>query len=101
VLEHIADLSWIFAEAARTLMPGGQFFLCELHPFKQYQGAQARFQHDQQQITIPAVVHHISDFLKAAEASGLQLHRLDEWWHVEDQNTPPRLVSFLFVRPAA
>jgi ubiquinone/menaquinone biosynthesis C-methylase UbiE len=101
VLEHIADLDWIFAEAARVLLPDGQFFLCELHPFKQYQGAQARFQRDQQQVLIPAFVHHISDFLKAAASHGLRLQRLDEWWHAEDQNTPPRLVSFIFAHAAA
>ena len=35
VIEHIADLSFIFAEARRCLAPGGQCFLCELHPAKQ------------------------------------------------------------------
>ncbi|MBL8102583.1 MAG: class I SAM-dependent methyltransferase, partial [Anaerolineales bacterium] len=43
VLEHIQDLTHIFAEAARTLKPKGKFFINELHPFKQYQGAKARF----------------------------------------------------------
>ncbi len=43
VLEHIADLSFIFAEAGRTLIAGGRFFVCELHPFKQYQGSRASF----------------------------------------------------------
>ena len=36
VLEHIADLGFIFAEAARCLQPGDQLFFSELHPFRQY-----------------------------------------------------------------
>jgi malonyl-CoA O-methyltransferase len=96
VLEHIAELSFIFAEAARTLVPHGRFFVCELHPFKQYQGAQAVFKRGAEQIAIPAFVHHISDFLTAAEAAGLRLVQLREWRHAEDQQAPPRLVSFMF-----
>jgi predicted TPR repeat methyltransferase len=42
VLEHIADLSFIFAEAARCLAKGGHFFVSELHPFRQYLGASVR-----------------------------------------------------------
>lgn len=100
VLEHIAALDFVFAEAARTLIGGGRFFVCELHPFRQYQGVQANFEHDAQQIAIPAFVHHISDFVVAAERAGLTLGRLREWWHTEDQGKPPRLVSFLFEKSA-
>jgi ubiquinone/menaquinone biosynthesis C-methylase UbiE len=98
VLEHIAELDFIFAEASRTLIEGGQFFVCELHPFRQYGGTQANFTHDSEQIAIPAFVHHLSDFLMAAERAGLTLRSLREWWHDEDQGKPPRLVSFLFAK---
>jgi ubiquinone/menaquinone biosynthesis C-methylase UbiE len=40
VLEHIEDLNFIFSEASRVLVRGGQFFICELHPFRQYLGTQ-------------------------------------------------------------
>jgi malonyl-CoA O-methyltransferase len=96
VLEHIADLGMIFAEARRVLVTGGQFFLCELHPFKQYQGKKATFERGDQQIQIDAFVHHLSDFLDAAAAAGFQLERLQEWWHEADPPTAPRLVSFMF-----
>ena len=96
VLEHIGDLSFVFAEAARVLVADGHFFVCELHPFRQYQGAQARFEHDQTTTEIQAFVHHLSDFIHAAEASGLVLERFQEWWHEEDQGKPPRLASFMF-----
>ena len=46
VLEHIADLPFIFGEASRCLVEQGHFFVCELHPFKQYEGSKAKFQED-------------------------------------------------------
>ena len=101
VLEHVADLSFIFAEAYRVLVEGGQFFICELHPFKQYLGAKAMFQHGAERTEIPAFAHHISEFLDAAEQQGLRLKRLNEWWHDEDQNAVPRLVSFMFEKAAS
>ncbi len=100
VLEHIEELHFIFAEAARVLLPGGRFFVCELHPFRQYQGTQATFQRADGAVLIDAYVHHISDFLAAAEASGLALAGFKEWWHVEDEGKPPRLASFVFVKSA-
>ncbi len=96
VLEHIEDLSFIFSEAFRVLVPGGHFFVSELHPFRQYQGTQANFQTPQGTTEIQAFVHHISDFLNAAKSSGFRLKAFKEWWHETDQNKPPRLVSFLF-----
>jgi len=44
VLEHIEDLGFIFAEGARVLTTGARYFVCELHPFRQYEGTQARFE---------------------------------------------------------
>jgi SAM-dependent methyltransferase len=96
VLEHIADLGHIFAEAARCLLPGGTLFISELHPFRQYLGTQANFAHGGEQIAIPAFIHHLSDFTRAAADAGLGLARLDEWWHDEDAGKPPRLVTILW-----
>lgn len=96
VLEHIADLGFIFAEARRCIAPGGQFFLCELHPARQYQGLQAHFTCDEGEVVIPAFVHHISDYLGAAESNGLALRQLREWWHTPDRTKAPLIVSFLF-----
>ncbi len=96
VLEHIADLAFIFAEAFRVLVDHGSFYVCELHPFKQYQGKKAVFQRDQQQTEIPAFVHHLSSFVQAAEHAGFTMKSLREWWHDTDPETSPRLVSFLF-----
>ena len=96
VLEHISDLSFIFAQAFRVLREGGRFFVSELHPFRQYQGTQANFQRNQETTQIPAFVHHISDFIDAGAANNLGLSGMKESWHQEDQNKTPRLVSFMF-----
>ena len=96
VLEHIKDLPHIFTEAARTLQSNGRFFINELHPFKQYKGTKARFERDTETIEVDAFTHHISDFTNAASASGFKLIKFNEYWHAEDQNKPPRLVSFMF-----
>ena len=98
VLEHIKNLSHIFSEAARVLQPHGRFLINELHPFKQYQGTQARFESNAETIEVEAFVHHISDFTNAAETHGLKLERLNEYWHAEDRDKPPRLISFIFMR---
>lgn len=96
VLEHIADLPFIFGEAARCLATPGRFFVCELHPFKQYRGTKARLEQDGERVEVPAFVHHISEFVQAAEGAGFRLGGLNEWWHDEDEQAPPRLLSFLF-----
>ena len=96
VLEHISDLSFIFAQAFRVLSDGGRFFVSELHPYRQYQGTQANFRRNQETTQIPAFVHHISDFIHAGAANKLALLGMKEWWHREDQNKPPRLVTFMF-----
>jgi ubiquinone/menaquinone biosynthesis C-methylase UbiE len=96
VLEHIENLAFVFAEAYRVLADGGKYFVCELHPFKQYQGKKAIFERGEEQIAIPAFVHHTSDFFEAARSAGFSVTSLREWWHAEDAGLPPRLVSFLF-----
>lgn len=96
VLEHIQDLSFIFSEARRVLKSGGRFLVSELHPFRQYRGVQANFQHDKETIQVPAFIHHISDFTGAAAQNGFALVRFKESWHAYDQDKPPRLATFLF-----
>lgn len=96
VLEHVENLSLIFSEAFRCLVEGGKFFVCELHPFRQYQGTKANFQKEQENVEILAFVHHISDFFDTGRSYGLTVREFKEWWHTQDQNSVPRLVSFLF-----
>jgi 2-polyprenyl-3-methyl-5-hydroxy-6-metoxy-1,4-benzoquinol methylase len=100
VLEHIDDLTPVFAQAAQHLVAGGMMLVSELHPFRQYQGTQARFADSNgAPVLIPAFQHHVSDYLRAARDAGLVLRQLDEWWHVEDEGLPPRLLSLVFDKP--
>src|SRR5690242_4221060 len=96
VLEHIEDLSFVFAEAARVLTKDGHLFVSELHPFRQYQGTQARFQRDDETHLVDAFVHDVTDFLDAALNNNLGLETIKEWRHEEDKDKPPRLISFMF-----
>ncbi len=99
VLEHIENLSFIFAEAARVLVKNGLFFVSELHPFRQYRGTQARFQRHGETYIIDAFVHDVTEFIDAALSHKLTLETIREWRHQEDQDKPPRLISFLFKKP--
>lgn len=99
VLEHISDLSFVFAEAARVIISGGQLFISELHPFRQYLGTQARFERGQETMTIEAFVHHVTDFTDTGARHKLSLQIMKEWWHAQDVDKPPRLISFLFTKP--
>lgn len=96
VLEHIRSLDFVYEEAARVLVKGGRFFICELHPFRQYQGVRANFQRDDKTTEIDAFVHHVTDFIDAAATNGLSLEAVKEWWHEDDQHKLPRLISFMF-----
>ncbi len=98
VLEHVQDLALVLRHAAQVLAPGGKLFISELHPFKQYQGSQARFVDAAgSEVKVTAFTHHISDFIGAAAHCGLRLHRLNEWWHADDSpQGVPRLLTLLF-----
>jgi malonyl-CoA O-methyltransferase len=101
VLEHVADLSPVFAEAARVLRPGGRLWLCELHPERQRRGGQAHFTDagSGAVIHVPAFRHTMAEYVNGGIGAGLALRALGEW--VEDgaePGVPPRLVSVLFAR---
>jgi ubiquinone/menaquinone biosynthesis C-methylase UbiE len=95
-LEHIADLNFIFEQANKKLKPGGKFYLCELHPFKQYQGSKARFEGEQGTVELEVFTHHISEYLEAGLSNGLKLLKLKEWWDDDNKTEIPRLISFVF-----
>jgi ubiquinone/menaquinone biosynthesis C-methylase UbiE len=102
VLEHVHDLTPVYAEAARVLRPGGQLFLCELHPFRQLRGGQAHFVDAAtgETVQVPAFTHTIGEYVNGGIEAGLTLRALGEWLEpAADGNTPPRLLSVLFDRP--
>ena len=96
ILEHVEDLNFIFAEARRTLAQGGRFYICELHPFKQYEGSKARFETEDGVKITECFQHHVSDYTDAAAASDFSVERLDEWFDNGDRTGTPRLISFVF-----
>jgi ubiquinone/menaquinone biosynthesis C-methylase UbiE len=96
ILEHVEDLTFIFRQAAKILLPGGHFYICELHPFKQYEGSKARFQTEDGVQVTECFQHHVTDYTSAASANGFGIERMDEWFDGNDRTTTPRLVSFLF-----
>ena len=96
ILEHIADLSFIFSEAAKALKPGGSFYICELHPYKQYSGSKARFETTEGLQVLDCFTHHLSDYTAAALNNHFTIAALQEWFDDEDRTATPRLISFLF-----
>jgi malonyl-CoA O-methyltransferase len=101
VLEHVAALAPVYAEAARALRPGGRLLLCELHPERQRRGGQAHFTDagTGDTVHVPAHRHTVSEYVNDGLAAGLALRHLGEW--LEDgapDDAPPRLLSVLFER---
>jgi ubiquinone/menaquinone biosynthesis C-methylase UbiE len=96
ILEHVEDLDFVFAQAREPLKVGGHFYICELHPFKQYAGSKARFETDCGTQVLDCFVHNLTDYTDAAAANGFSIARMDEWFDDDDRTQIPRLISFLF-----
>jgi malonyl-CoA O-methyltransferase len=93
VLEHMAEIAGLFAEIRRVLRPGGVFAMCELHPYRQLMGTQARFVDPETAVEqlIEAYPHTIAEFTNAAIAAGLTPVRLGE--EASDAAGFPRIFS--------
>ena len=98
ILEHVRDLAPVMAECARALRPGGQLYLCELHPFRQLLGGQACFTdpRTRETVHVPAFRHTVSEYVNTAIAAGFVMRELGEWLEAgAAANDPPRLLSLL------
>ncbi|MCH8902308.1 MAG: class I SAM-dependent methyltransferase [Bacteroidetes bacterium] len=95
-LEHISDLDFIFSEGFKKLKPKGKFFVCELHPFKQYTGTKARYETENGIIELEVFTHHVSEYINSATISGFKVLELKEWFDNNDETAIPRLISFVF-----
>jgi ubiquinone/menaquinone biosynthesis C-methylase UbiE len=98
VLEHIENIDFIFEQAANVLQPGGCFYVCELHPYKQLEGKRAKFEKGNGTVELEYFIHHISDFFSAATKNGMYCNDIKEWFDDSNRLANPRLVSFLFFR---
>lgn len=99
-LEHIEDLDAIFNQAYQKLKPQGKFFICELHPIKQYLGSKAKFETENGTQELEVYVHHTSEYIDTAQKNGFKLTELKEWFDSDKENVDqpaiPRLISFIF-----
>jgi len=100
ILEHIENLNSVFEQASNHLKENAHFYICELHPFKQYNGSKARSETAAGTQVLQCFNHHISDYYSAAQANNLVLVQLNEWFDNEDRTSTPTLVSFLFQKKA-
>lgn len=95
VLEHIEDLGFVFEQASAALIPGGYFYIGELHPFKQYSGSKARFNKGEELIVPDCFTHHFSDYICNAITDGFEIASVNEWFDEGDDELP-RILSLLF-----
>jgi len=98
VLEHISNLDFIFKETAQKLKPGGQIYIGELHPFKQYNGSKARFEEAGGTTILTCYTHHISDYLNSSKDHGFAVTQLQEWFDDDDKRGIPRILTLLLTK---
>lgn len=98
ILEHIENLTFIFEQAHKHLNSKGIVFINELHPFRQYDGKKAVYKENGETKEIDAFIHNISDFINSANKNGLKLLTFNEYWHAQDQNKLPRILSLKFIK---
>lgn len=99
VLEHISNLDFVFAEACKTLKPGGFIYLGELHPYKQYTGSKARFETEEGLQVVDCFNHSVSEFIQVGFSNKLQLVDLQEHFDEDENISIPRILTMLFQKP--
>jgi SAM-dependent methyltransferase len=85
--EHLAGLEPVYREAARLLVPGGQFVLIGYHPFFLMRGMPTHYHRtaNHEPITIRSYVHLFSEHFDAARKASLGITEfrecvIDEKW---------------------
>jgi ubiquinone/menaquinone biosynthesis C-methylase UbiE len=96
ILEHIENIDFVFNQANAKLKQGGEFYIGELHPFKQYSGTKARFDTEQGQFVLECFTHHVSDYFDAAKNNGFDCVSINEWFDDNDRTSIPRILSMIF-----
>lgn len=96
VLEHIENLDNIFREAAKAVDSGGNIYIGELHPFKQYSGSKARFESEGTQQILTCFTHNISDFTQTAKKYKFKIEDINEFFDDNEITSLPRIITLLF-----
>ena len=96
MLEHIMDIAFVFQQAQKVLLAEGQFYIGELHPFKQYEGSKARFETENGTQVLECFTHHVSDFFKAATDNLFQVIETNEWFDEDNRSLVPRILAMKF-----
>ncbi|WP_316224415.1 MULTISPECIES: class I SAM-dependent methyltransferase [unclassified Bradyrhizobium] len=78
-LEHVAVLTPPLREAKRLLSSNGKIVLIEIHPFLTLSNVAAHFRDEGTVVTMPTFPHGFSDYLNAADESGLHIAACREW----------------------
>ena len=95
VLEHIENVADILQKTGLVVRPNGYVYIGELHPFKQYTGAKARFDTEEGRHVVPCFTHHVSDFTQSADDNGFDVVSLREYFDDDDRNSLPRILAIL------
>ena len=95
-LEHIRNLNHIFTQAHTQLKDNGLFFLCELHPFKQYTGTKAQYETINGTKELEVYTHHTSEYIECAKKNGFKLIEINKWFDDVAKKAIPRLISIVF-----
>lgn len=95
ILEHIENLDEIFKKAIKIMDAGAYIYIGELHSFKQYSGAKARFETSEGQEIVTCFTHHISEFTQLAKKYGFAIADLNEYFDDDQNTTLPRILTLL------
>jgi ubiquinone/menaquinone biosynthesis C-methylase UbiE len=96
ILEHIENINFVFNQANAKLKQGGEFYIGELHPFKQYNGTKARFETNNGTFELECFTHHVSDYFAAAKNNGFDCVDINEWFDDNDRTSIPRILTMIF-----
>lgn len=96
LLEHIEDLNHVFNEVYKALSREGEFYVAELHPYKQLQKSQAKFVNPKtgKEVMVDAFTHSVSEYVNTGIKTGFSLQKIRECKN-EDEKIP-RLLTLLF-----
>ncbi|MFI6873530.1 class I SAM-dependent methyltransferase [Streptomyces sp. NPDC050400] len=78
-LTHVPELGPVLAEFGRVLRPGGLLFVADIHPEQVARGVIPSVRRaDGSPARLASYVHRTGDYVRAALAAGLSVHRCDE-----------------------